>query len=52
MLQEPDRCIALMELPLQVSWDWNLDSTIVFKAVNYLDHFLTTKPVEVLTRWA
>lgn len=37
---------------LQVSWDWSLDSTIVFKAVNYLDHYLSTRPVEVLARWA
>jgi len=40
----------LMGFVPQVSWDWNLDSTIVFKAVNYLDNHLTTKPVEVLAR--
>jgi len=24
----------------QVSWDWQLESTVVFKAVAYLDHYL------------
>lgn len=39
-------------LPLlpQVSFDWDLDSTVVFKAVAYLDHYLSTQEVEQLSR--
>lgn len=38
--------------PPQVSFDWDLDSTVVFKAVAYLDHFLERQPVEALSRCA
>ena len=36
--------------PLQVSFDWELESTIVFKAVAYLDHYLGEHAVEQLSR--
>lgn len=39
-----------LPLPLQVSFDWELDSTVVFKAVAYLDHYLSTHEVEQLSR--
>ena len=35
----------------QVSFDWQLESTILFKAVAYLDHYLSTLAVEQLGRW-
>lgn len=34
----------------QVAWEWNLESTTVFKAVNYLDHYLGTHHVDALKR--
>ena len=36
---------------LQVSWDWDLESTMVFKAVSYLDHYLSRRPVDALSRY-
>ena len=35
---------------LQVSWDWNLDSAVVHKAVAYLDFYLSQTNVEALGR--
>ncbi len=35
---------------VQVSWDWQLESTILFKAVSYLDRYLSQHTVEVLSR--
>lgn len=35
---------------LQVSWDWQLESTILFKAVSYLDQYMSQHTVEVLSR--
>ncbi|KAK9806713.1 hypothetical protein WJX72_000302 [[Myrmecia] bisecta] len=43
--------MVLTEWLAEVSWDWNLESTIVFKAVSYLDHYLGVTPVEVLSRF-
>ena len=34
----------------QVSFDWALESTTVFKAVAYLDHYLSAHAVEQLSR--
>lgn len=34
---------------VQVSWDWQLESTILFKAVNYLDHYLSQHAVTPLS---
>lgn len=36
--------------PPQVSFDWELESTTVFKAVAYLDHYLERHAVEQLSR--
>lgn len=36
--------------PMQVSWDWQLESTILFKAVGYLDQYLSQHTVDVLSR--
>ena len=35
---------------LQVSWDWCLESTVVFKAVSYLDHFLACNTMPLLSK--
>lgn len=35
---------------VQVSWDWQLESTILFKAVSYLDQYLSQHTVDVLAR--
>ena len=35
----------------QVAEDWHLDSTVVFKAISYLDHYLSHVSVEVLCRY-
>ena len=35
---------------VQVAEDWHLDSTVVFKAISYLDHYLSHVSVEVLCR--
>lgn len=29
-----------MNIMLQVSWDWRLDSSVLFTAVCYLDYYL------------
>jgi hypothetical protein len=42
--------ITSSPLALQVSFDWQLDSTIVFKAVAYLDNYLSQHVVEQLSR--
>ncbi|KAK9863919.1 hypothetical protein WJX84_000139 [Apatococcus fuscideae] len=42
---------VLTEWLAEVSWDWNLESTIVFKAVSYLDHFLSNIGVKNLSRF-
>ncbi|PSC71048.1 chitin deacetylase-like isoform e [Micractinium conductrix] len=39
----------LTEWLCEVSFDWELDSTIVFKAVSYLDHYLAQQAVEQLS---
>lgn len=36
--------------PRQVSFDWNLESAVVFKAVAYLDHYLALNAVAALSR--
>ncbi|KAL4452109.1 hypothetical protein ABPG75_007771 [Micractinium tetrahymenae] len=41
----------LTEWLCEVSFDWDLDSTVVFKAVAYLDHYLSTHAVEQLSRF-
>ncbi|KAL4437486.1 hypothetical protein ABPG77_003467 [Micractinium sp. CCAP 211/92] len=41
----------LTEWLCEVSFDWELDSTVVFKAVAYLDHYLSTHEVEQLSRF-
>ena len=38
--------------PAQVSLDWGLDTSLTFKAVAYLDSFLSRHPVDQLSRWA
>ena len=34
----------------QVAEDWHLDSTVVFKAISYLDHYLSHVDVKELGR--
>ena len=32
--------VIALRASFQVSWDWRLESTIVFRAVSYLDNYL------------
>ena len=35
---------------MQVSWDWRLDSTVLFKAISYLDNYLQQRQIPVLNK--
>ena len=34
--------------PNQVAWHWQLDSCVIFKALNFLDYYLARHEVEEL----
>ena len=36
---------------LQVSWDWQLESTVVYRGAQYLDHYLAAHPVPALSKF-
>lgn len=38
-------------VPAQVSWDWQLESTVVYRGTQYLDHYLATHPVPALSKF-
>ncbi|CAL5228946.1 g12177 [Coccomyxa viridis] len=42
---------VLAEWLAEVSWDWQLESTIVFKAISYLDNYLSKHDVAELSRF-
>jgi hypothetical protein len=35
----------------QVSWDWQLESTVVYRGTQYLDHYLATHAVPALSKF-
>lgn len=34
-----------------MSWDWQLESTVVYRGTQYLDHYLATHPVPALSKF-
>lgn len=46
----PCPCNALL-LILQVSWDWQLENTVVFRGTQYLDHYLAAHAVPALSKF-
>lgn len=36
---------------LQVAWDWQLESTVVYRGAQYLDHYLASVPVQALSKF-
>ncbi|CAK0784974.1 hypothetical protein CVIRNUC_008179 [Coccomyxa viridis] len=47
----PNNRAVLAEWLAEVSWDWQLESTIVFKAIAYLDNYLSCHDVAELSRF-
>lgn len=45
-----DCCLVALSR-LQVAWDWQLESTVVYRGAQYLDHFLATVPVQALSKF-
>ncbi len=44
-------CISILNFAfLQVAFEWNLESTIVFRAITYLDNFLERRHVDNISR--
>ena len=49
--------ICILKLPLtlacclQVAWDWQLESTVVYRGAQYLDHYLASVPVQALSKF-
>lgn len=36
---------------MQVAWDWQLESTVVYRGTQYLDHYLAVVPVQALSKF-
>ncbi|KDD75156.1 hypothetical protein H632_c838p0 [Helicosporidium sp. ATCC 50920] len=43
--------MILAEWLCEVAMDWNLENTLVFKAMSYLDYYMTLQPVQMLSKF-
>ncbi|WIA08132.1 hypothetical protein OEZ85_007588 [Tetradesmus obliquus] len=47
----PEHRQIAVEWLIEVAWDWQLESTVVYRGAQYLDHYLASYPVPALSKF-